>query len=67
MCNENRIGVVSKLDQAPILSWKYWSKAFWNPKKLVYQRQHNDIIWKRLMDLKNKELNKQTWQWIRIK
>jgi hypothetical protein len=37
MCNENRIGVVSKLDQAPILSWKYWSKAFWNPKKLVYQ------------------------------
>jgi hypothetical protein len=37
MCNENRIGVVSKLDQAPILLRKYWSKVFWNPKKLVYQ------------------------------
>jgi len=37
MCNENRIGVVSKLDRAPILLRKILIKGFLKSKKLVYQ------------------------------
>jgi len=33
MCNENRIGVVSKLDQAPILLRKILIKGFLKSKK----------------------------------
>jgi hypothetical protein len=64
MCNENRTGVVSKLDQAPILLRKY---LIYPKNYFIKWREDNDIIWKRLMDLINKKLDKQTWQWIRIK